>query len=61
MKRFFVRAVLGMFIIFCTNQYLAEQQISLYVGLNEISFLTSGTLGLPGVLLLYGISALKFL
>lgn len=61
MKKFLVRAILGMILILCANFCLAEQGISLHVGLNGIAFLTSGTLGLPGVLLLYGISALKFL
>ena len=61
MKKFFVRAVLGMFLIFCINQYLTYKGISLNVGLNVISFLTSGTLGLPGVALLYGVLALEVL
>lgn len=61
MRKFLARAFLGMFLIFCVNYCLAEQEISLHVGLNGITFLTSGTLGLPGVLLLYGISALEFL
>ena len=61
MKNFFARAILGMILIFAANYLLSEQGISLYVGLNGITFLTSGSLGLPGVLLLYGITALKFL
>lgn len=61
MKKFLFRAILGFFLILCANYCLAEQGISLSVGLNGITLLTSGTLGLPGVLLLYGISALKFL
>ena len=59
MKKFFVRAILGMLLIFCINQYFTYKGISLCVGLNEITFLTSGTLGFPGVALLYGITALK--
>ena len=43
-----------MLLIFCINQYLTYKGLSMCVGLNEISFLTSGTLGFPGVLLLYG-------
>ena len=61
MKKFFGRAILGMVLVFVANFFLEKQGISLHVGINGISFLTSGSLGLPGVLLLYGISALKFL
>lgn len=61
MKKFLGRAIMGMILIFCANYCLAAQEISLHVGLNGVTFLTSGTLGLPGVLLLYGISALEFL
>lgn len=59
MKKFLTRAILGMLLIFCINQYLTYKGISMCVGLNEISFLTSGTLGFPGVCLLYGITVLK--
>ena len=52
---FIVRAVLGMGLIFFINQYLE------YKGLNGISFLTSGLLGIPGVAMLYGILAYKIL
>ena len=38
---FIVRAVLGMGLIFFINQYLEYKGISLSVGLNGISFLTS--------------------
>lgn len=61
MKKFLVRAILGMLLIFCINQFLTYKGISLSVGLNEITFLTSGALGFPGVCLLYGITALKIL
>lgn len=61
MKKFLVRAVLGMLLIFCINQGLTYQGISLSVGLNEVTFLTSGTLGFPGVALLYGIMVLQIL
>lgn len=42
---FIVRAVVGMGLIFFVNQYLEYRGISLRVGLNGISFLTSGILG----------------
>lgn len=52
---FIVRAILGMGIIFFVNEFLGYRNIPVSVGLNLISFLTSGTLGIPGVCLLYGI------
>lgn len=59
MKKFLGRAVLGMILIYAVNQYCILQDISLYVGLNPLTFLTAGVLGLPGVALLYGIVAFK--
>lgn len=61
MKKFILRAIFGMILIYGINQYFTYQGISLSVGLNAISFLTSGSLGFPGVALLYGIMALQFL
>lgn len=52
---FLVRAVIGMALIFFANQFLDDRNISISVGMNILSFLTSGTLGIPGVGLLYGI------
>ena len=52
---FFVRAIVGTGLIFLINQYLDYRNISISVGYNLISFLTTGTLGIPGVVLLYGI------
>lgn len=53
--RMAVRAVLGMAAIYIINQYLASQDISVSVGMNGLSLLTSAVLGIPGVALLYGI------
>ena len=52
---FTVRAILGMGLILFVNYFLEQQEIAIKVGLNAISFLTSGVLGLPGVALLYGL------
>lgn len=52
---FFVRALIGMAIIFFVNYFLDSQGIEASVGMNGVSFLTSGILGIPGVALLYGI------
>ena len=53
--RFVIRAILGMGFIFFINQYVLPEETSLNVGLNLVSFLTTGTLGIPGIGLLYGI------
>lgn len=53
--RMAVRAVIGMAVIYFVNEYLSSQDISIAVGMNGISFLTSAVLGIPGVALLYGI------
>ena len=55
---FMIRAILGMGIIFFANEFFVEQKIALNVGINAISFLTTGFLGLPGVAMLYGIVAI---
>ena len=52
---FFIRAIVGMALIFFINQYVLPDDSSINVGRNAVSFLTSGTLGIPGVGLLYGI------
>lgn len=52
---FIIRAVVGMSAIFFINEFLTYKEIPVEVGLNEVSFLTSGILGIPGVALLYGI------
>lgn len=53
---FLVRAILGIAIIFFVNQFLISRGISSMVGMNPITFLTSGVFGIPGVALLYGIT-----
>ena len=52
---FVIRAILGMGLIYFINQYLLPGDSALNVGLNAVSFLTTGSLGIPGVCLLYGI------
>lgn len=53
--RFLVRAVIGLALIYVINQYFLPGENSWKVGLNTVSFLTSGSLGIPGVCLLYSI------
>lgn len=52
---FMIRAALGMGLIYFINQYILQENNLWNVGWNLVSFLTSGTLGIPGVCLLYGI------
>ena len=59
--QFFIRAVVGMALIFFINQYVIPPDFSINVGMNAVSFLTSGTLGIPGVGLLYGIMCYQIL
>lgn len=59
--QFFIRAVVGMALIFFINQYVIPPDSSINVGMNAVSFLTSGTLGIPGVGLLYGIMCYQIL
>ncbi|WP_442855348.1 pro-sigmaK processing inhibitor BofA family protein [Clostridium sp. Marseille-P3244] len=58
---FFIRAAVGMALIFFINQYVIPPDSSINVGLNAVSFLTSGSLGIPGVGLLYGIVCYQIL
>ena len=44
-----------MIAIFLINGYLQEKGLDACVGINALSALTSGFLGLPGVALLYGV------
>lgn len=53
---FLIRAALGLALIFFVNEFLSANQIPLSVGINPVTFAASGTLGVPGVALLYGIT-----
>lgn len=55
---FMLRLVFGMIAIFLINGYLQEKGLDACVGINALSALTSGFLGLPGVALLYGVRRL---
>lgn len=53
---FVARAVVGAVLIYFVNQFLVSKGIVTNVGINPITMATSGTLGVPGVVLLYGIT-----
>ena len=50
-----MRSILGSIAIYFINLALAELGISLGVSINTMTVLTSGILGFPGLLALYGI------
>ena len=52
---FLVRMMIGVALIFLVNQFFVEKEMDVTVGLNPVTAITSGTLGVPGVCLLYGI------
>lgn len=56
-----LRGVLGTISIYFINQILSAANISIEVGINPITILTSGILGFPGVLALYGIGIYRLL
>lgn len=58
---FVYRCVSGTLLIFCINRLGLLCGISLSVGLNPYTVLTTGILGFPGVILLFGIKILSLL
>lgn len=58
---FLVRAVLGMISIYFVNSFLESQNINMLVGINPISAVTVGILGISGFVLLYGIMLYQLL
>ncbi len=52
---FLLRGIIGMVSIYLINIFLGNQGYDIQVGMNLVTFLTSGTLGFPGVGLLYGV------
>ena len=58
---FLLRAVFGAIGIQVINAILLSQNVSVFVGLNPLTFCTAGTLGISGIGLLYGIAAFGIL
>lgn len=56
-----MRSILGTIAMYFINSVLANAGISLGIGINAATVLTSGFLGFPGLLALYGIGIYKFL
>ncbi len=55
-----LRGILGTIAIYFINSALEAMGLSLGVGINAVTVLTSGILGFPGLLALYGIGFYKF-
>ncbi|MCH5256917.1 MAG: pro-sigmaK processing inhibitor BofA family protein [Lachnospiraceae bacterium] len=58
---FVLRAVMGTIGIYFLNNFLIVRDISVSVGINPMTVLTSGILGFPGLVVLYGINFFKVL
>ena len=58
---FVLRAVMGTIGIYFLNSFLIARHISAAVGINPMTVLTSGILGFPGIVVLYGINFFKVL
>ena len=58
---FILRAVMGTVGIYFLNYFLESQQLHFAVGINPLTVLTSGFLGFPGLMALYGIGFYKIL
>ena len=56
-----MRSILGTIAIYFINNALTGAGISLGVGINPVTVLTSGILGLPGLAAIYGIGLYNFL
>ncbi len=56
-----MRSILGTIAIYFINNALAGAGISLGVGINPVTVLTSGILGIPGLAAVYGIGIYNYL
>ncbi len=56
-----LRSILGTVAMYFINSVLASAGISLGVGINAVTVLTSGILGFPGLVALYGIGIYRLL
>ena len=58
---FLLRSMAGTLLIFGVNKIMEFYDVSIVVGLNPVTVLTSGILGFPGVILLFGIKIYSIL
>ena len=59
MLRFLIRGLLGSFFISVFSFFLTVAGIVLPVGVNVLTFLSCAILGVPGLLLAYGLSFIQ--
>lgn len=58
---FVLRAVMGTIGIYFLNNFLLVRHISVSVGINPMTVLTSGILGFPGLVAIYSVGIYKYL
>ena len=58
---FVLRTVSGTVAIFFIIGFLVSKGIGIAIGINPLTILTSGILGFPGLIMLYGINLYKIL
>lgn len=58
-RRFLGRMAAGLLLILVINFILDQAEIPISVGVNPITAVSVGTLGVPGVILLYGITGCR--
>ena len=56
MINFLIRMAVGVMLILVINGFFVSKKIPVRVGLNPKTMAASGTLGVPGVALLYGVA-----
>lgn len=56
-----MRGILGAVAIYFINLFLEKQGISVGIGINPVTVLTSAILGFPGLAALYGVGLYNFL
>ena len=58
---FFLHAILGIFAIYILNSVIGTKNPLITVGINPITVVTAGVLGIPGVALLYSMVLTKII
>lgn len=58
---FIFRAVTGTVAMFFLNGFFVSKGVAIAIGINPVTVLTSGVLGFPGLIMLYGINIYKIL
>lgn len=56
-----MRSILGIVAIYFINNTLAAQGISLGIGINAVTVLTCGILGIPGLMVVYALGIYRLL